>query len=83
MIRVQPVPTADQAFRELVRFALVAAGATDPDHLVADDKAMLERAFVIIRRECPGVALSKQHPIAAIDPTQETWYAFRDGTAVP
>jgi hypothetical protein len=65
-----------------VRFPLDAAGATDRDHLVADDTAMLERALVVVRRECPGVMLSRQHAIAAIDPTQLTRYAFRGGTAV-
>ena len=82
MIRVQPVPAEDDRFRELVRFALNAAGAADRSHLVAEDLAMLERALVSIRRECPGATLRHRHPLAAIAPSEETWYVFReDSTA--
>ena len=78
MIRIQPVPADDGRFRELVRFALDAAGAADRSHLVADDLPMLERALVTIRRDCPGATIRQRHPIAAIDPTEETWYVFRE-----
>ena len=81
MIRLQPIPTTDESFRDLVRFALNAAGATDRDHLVADDRAMLERALVTIRRECPDASVRRRDPIASIDPEDETWYVFRADAA--
>ena len=67
-------PSTDHEFALMVSSTLALArdGTTDADELRVAVTQALRRAY-------PDARLVTQADLGAILPTQETWYAFRDG----